>query len=129
MIDHVAGLLLHATVNVPYYARVKAKYYDARYEPFRRCVVKRESEGIPWVVNHDGSNSAGLYQFMPFWQPYLVKHLRLTQYRNVAIQHWTVRVQDASFWYVLDAPHHGRGWVNWAGGRWDCTHLLPRGTQ
>lgn len=123
MIEHIVGLMLHATVKpTPYYQRVANRYHDSRFEPFRKCVVKRESEGIPWVVNHDGSNSAGLYQFMPFWHGYLVKHLRLTQYRHVAIQHWTVPVQNASFWYVLD---HGRGWSNWAGGRWDCSHLLP----
>lgn len=124
MIEHIAGVLLHATMTtttkVPYYQQVSARYHDSRYETFRRCVVKRESEGIPWVVNHDGSNSAGLYQFMPFWRPILNKALRL--HTRKPIQYWSVPVQNAAFWYVLD---HGRGWSNWAGGRYDCTWALP----
>jgi hypothetical protein len=123
MIEHIAGVLLHATITtttIPYYARVSARYHDSRYETFRRCVVKRESEGIPWIVNHDGSNSAGLYQFMPFWRPILNKRLRL--HTSKPIQYWSVPVQNAAFWLVLD---HGKGWSNWAGGRYDCTWALP----
>ena len=124
MIEHVAGLILHATMQPttqPFWARVSARYHDSRYEPFRRCVVQRESEGIPTVRNHH-SGAAGLYQFMPFWQPILVRRLHLTTYRHKPINRWPAAVQTAGFWLVLN---HGQGASNWAGGRYNCTHKLP----
>jgi hypothetical protein len=130
MIEQLAGVLLAATLHqptttttvaTPYWLRVSRKYQDNRYEKFRRCVVKRESEGIPTVVNRH-SGSAGLYQFMPFWQPILVRRLHIPQYRYTNIRHMPANIQTAGFWLVLD---HGLGARNWAGGRYDCTHLLP----
>lgn len=71
MIEHIASVALAAslhntTAHVPAWKKVTVTYYDARYEPFRKCVVKRESEGIPTVVNRS-SHAQGLYQFMPSW--------------------------------------------------------------
>lgn len=125
MIEHLAGALLSATLHttsapVPYWKRVSAHYYDSRYEKFRRCVVKRESEGIPTVVNVRG-NSYGLYQFKGFWQPILVKALHTPKLRHVPINRWDPKIQTAAFWWTL----HKYGWTPWAGGRWDCTRYLP----
>jgi len=129
MIEQLAGVLLAATlhqptttptVSTPYWLRVSSKYQDNRYEKFRRCVVKRESEGIPTARNRH-SGAAGLYQFMPFWQPILVRRLHIPQYRYKPINRFPAAIQTAGFWWAL----HAYGPSPWAGGRWDCTHLLP----
>ena len=88
------------------------KYYDSRFESFRKCVLKRESEANYWSVEHS-SQAGGGYQFMPAW--------------TRTIQHWTGEyvpiwwmdryAQDYAFWRALD---HGKGISNWAGGRWYC---------
>jgi hypothetical protein len=130
MIEQIAGALLTATLHtnatpVPYWKRVSNHYQDNRYERFRRCVSKRESENIPTVVSHDGHFAQGLYQFEPeFFDHYLRTKLRLasTPWAYKPIHLWPGTVQTAGFWLVLD---HGLGARNWAGGRWDCTHLLP----
>ena len=133
MIEHVAGVLLAATLHqptttptvaTPYWSRVSRKYQDNRYEKFRRCVVKRESEGIPTVVSHDGHFAQGLYQFEPrWWDHYLRTKLLLasTPYAHKPIYLWPADVQTAGFWLVL----YKYSWTPWAGGRWDCTYLLP----
>jgi len=128
VIEHIAGVVLSAALQqttqptvVPTWQRISRKYQDNRYEKFRRCVVKRESEGIPTVVNHR-SGAAGLYQFMPAWRRSLVRRLHIPQYRHTGIHHWPANIQTAGFWLVLD---HGLGARNWSGGRYDCTHLLP----
>jgi hypothetical protein len=128
VIEHIAGVVLtaalHQTIQptvVPTWQRISQKYQDNRYEKFRRCVVKRESEGIPTARNRR-SGAAGLYQFMPAWRPSLVRRLHIPQYRHTDIHHWPANIQTAGFWLVLD---HGLGARNWSGGRYDCTHLLP----
>ena len=130
MIEHIAGVVLSAALHqtaqptvTPTWQRISKKYQDNRYEKFRRCVVKRESEGIPTVVNRH-SGAQGLYQFLIGWTPTLRRGLSLhnTRYAHKPIHLWPATVQTAGFWLVLD---HGLGARNWAGGRWDCTHLLP----
>lgn len=131
MIEHATHLILTATLQrpttttiPPYWARISTRYYDAKYEPFKRCVIKRESEGIPTVVNHS-SGSAGLFQFMPGWRKILIHRLHLGSpwaNKGVGIEKWPVKIQTASWWLILN---HGRGAHNWAGGRYDCSHLLP----
>ena len=128
VIEHIAGVVLSAALHqtaqptvVPTWQRISRMYQNNRYEPFRKCVVKRESEGIPTVRNRY-SGAAGLYQFMPRWQPILVRRLHLTTYRHKPINRWEAAVQTAGFSLVLN---HGRGASNWAGGRYDCTHKLP----
>jgi hypothetical protein len=130
MIEHVAGVVLAATLHTssapqPFWKRVSAHYQDNRYEKFRRCVSKRESENIPTVVSHDGHYAQGLYQFEPrWWDTYLRTRLRLasTPYTHKPIHLWPASVQTAAFWLVLD---HGKNWTAWAGGRYDCTRYLP----
>lgn len=90
----------------------RGRYYDPRFETFRKCVIKRESEGNYWSVEHS-SHAGGAYQFMPSW--------------TKTIQHWTGEyvpiwwmdryAQDYAFWRALN---HGKGIGNWAGGRWHC---------
>jgi hypothetical protein len=129
MIEHLAGALLSATLHttatpVPYWKRVSNHYQDNRYQRFRRCVSKRESENIPTVVSHDGHFAQGLYQFEPeFFDHYLRTKLRLasTPWAHKPIHLWPASVQTAGFWLVL----HKYGPSPWAGGRWDCTRYLP----
>ena len=89
----------------------RGKYYDARYEAYRRCVVKRESEGEYYVV--DPSGAAGAYQFMPAW----THTLQVWNHHFVPIQKMTRYEQDYAFWRAFD---HGKGASAWSGGRWYC---------
>lgn len=90
----------------------KGPYYDARFESFRRCVVKRESEGRYGALNH-GSGAAGAYQFMPSWTATIQKWTG----ERVPIYAMSRYAQDLAFWRAFN---HGRGASNWAGGRWYC---------
>ena len=87
-------------------------YYDARYEAYRRCVVKRESEGKYYVVERN-SGAAGAYQFMPAW----THTIQQWTGHYVLIRKMTRYEQDYAFWRVFN---HGKGARNWAGGRWYC---------
>lgn len=89
----------------------RGPYYDARFEAYRRCVVKRESEGQYYAV--DPSGAAGAYQFMPPW----TKTLQSWTGHHVPIQQMTRYEQDYAFWRAFD---HGKGASAWAGGRWYC---------
>jgi len=90
----------------------KGPYYDARFESFRRCVVKRESEGRYGALNH-GSGAAGAYQFMPSWTRTIQKWTG----EYVPIYAMSRYAQDLAFWRAFN---HGKGASNWAGGRWYC---------
>jgi hypothetical protein len=125
MIENIAGAILavslHGTTQpnvVPTWKHVQNTYYDERYEKFRKCVVKRESEGIPTVVNRS-SHAQGLYQFLPTWTRTLAHVLHRPA---TPIHTWPASVQTAGFWFALN---HGRGAHHWSGGRWDCSRLLP----
>lgn len=87
-------------------------YYDARFESFRRCVVKRESEGRYGARNH-GSGAAGAYQFMPSW----VRTIQKWTGEHKPIYAMSRYAQDLAFWRAFN---HGKGAGNWAGGRWYC---------
>jgi hypothetical protein len=89
----------------------KGPGYDPRFENYRRCVVKRESNGHYWSMNKQGYS--GAYQFGLRW--------------TKTIQHWTKEyvpirwmsryAQDKAFWLAFN---HGKGAGHWAGGRWYC---------
>ena len=87
-------------------------YYDARYESFRRCVVKRESEGRYGARNRS-SGAAGAYQFMPAWTRTIQKWTG----EHKPIYAMSRYAQDLAFWRAFN---HGKGAHNWAGGRWHC---------
>lgn len=90
----------------------KGPYYDARFESFRRCVVKRESEGRYGARNRS-SGAAGAYQFMPSW----LRTIQKWTGEYVPIYSMSRYAQDLAFWRAFN---HGKGASNWAGGRWYC---------
>ena len=89
----------------------RGPYYDARFEAYRRCVVKRESEGQYYAV--DRSGAAGAYQFLPAWTHTIQKW----NHHYVPIQKMSRYEQDYAFWRAFN---HGKGAHHWAGGRWYC---------
>jgi hypothetical protein len=129
MIEHLASVVLAATLHTsnapaPYWKRVSVHYYNSRYEPFRKCVSKRESENIPTAVSHDGHFAQGLYQFEPrWWDKYLRTHLHIasTRYAHKPIHLWPASMQTAAFWLVISKF----GPSPWSGGRYSCTRYLP----
>ena len=126
MIDYIAGAMLAGSAHIttapmPVWKRVTVTYYDARYEPFRRCVARRESENIPTVVNRS-SGTQGLYQFQKSWTRTLAHVLHRPA---TPIHTWPAREQTAGFWYALNRHGKGSGAHHWSGGRYDCSYLLP----
>lgn len=93
----------------------RGKYYDARYERVRRCIVKRESMGHYGVVNRS-SGAAGAYQFLP--STARVAKVRMGKsYLSNHANTWSRADQDQAFWTLWN---HGKGRGHWAGGRWSC---------
>jgi hypothetical protein len=122
--SHVVATSTTSKAAIPYWKRISNRYYDSRYERFRKCISKRESENIPTVVSHDGHFAQGLYQFeIKFWNTYLRTHLHIasTPYAHKPIHLWPASVQTAAFWLVL----RKFGPSPWSGGRYDCTKYLP----
>lgn len=92
------------------------KYYDARYEGVRKCIVKRESEGYYRVVNRS-SGAAGAYQFMRRTGAYVARKMGRPDLAGRPANTWTRFEQDKAFWVLWN---HGHGRSHWAGGRWHC---------
>ena len=109
----------------------------AAWEPFRACVVARESQGDPTAENR-ASSAQGKYQFLDNvwrhgagWNVY--HRLRdagmprsqarriLTRLHATPIKRWREQYQDAAFAFVILIP---RGWRHWAGGH-GCNTLVP----
>ena len=109
----------------------------AAWEPFRACVVARESQGDPTAENR-ASSAQGKYQFLDrqwrhgaAWNVY--HRLRdagmprsqarriLTRLHSTPIKRWREEYQDAAFAFVILIP---RGWRHWAGGH-GCNTLVP----
>ena len=109
----------------------------AAWEPFRACVVARESKGDPRAQNPI-SSAQGKYQFLDrqwrrgaAWNVY--HRLRdagmprsqarriLTRLHATPIKFWREQYQDAAFAFVILIP---RGWRHWAGGH-GCNTLVP----
>ena len=108
----------------------------AVWEPFRACVVARESNGDPAAVNR-ASSAQGKYQFLDnqwrhgaAWNVYSRlrdagmprSHARLILARLHAtpIKDWAEPYQDVAFAFVILIP---RGWRHWSGDR--CNTLVP----
>ena len=107
------------------------------WEPFRACVVARESNGNPRAQNPI-SSAQGKYQFLDrqwrhgaAWNVYhrlrdagmprpqartILARLHLTP-----IKRWAEPYQDVAFASVILIP---RGWRHWAGGH-GCNTLVP----
>ena len=109
----------------------------AAWEPFRACVVARESHGDPQAENR-ASTAQGKYQFLDRqwrhgagWNVYhrlraggmTRSHARLLLARLHAtpIKRWSEPYQDVAFASVILVP---RGWRHWAGGH-GCNTLVP----
>jgi hypothetical protein len=107
------------------------------WSAFAECVEKRESNGLPDVIN-PSSGAAGLYQFMPAWRdglPYMVAD-RLRDYgmpskvaRGVRewlsshnIEAWPVAYQRIGFAAVVMSG----GWRHWTLPGSRCQGLVPR---
>jgi hypothetical protein len=107
------------------------------WEPFRACVVNRESNGNPRAQNPI-SSAQGKYQFLDNawrigagWNVYA--RLRdagmprrearaiLRELHSQPIKRWAEPFQDAAFAYVILIP---RGWRHWSGGH-GCNNLVP----
>ena len=112
----------------------RGKYYRKAIESRRLCIVKRESEGHYFSVNHTGSYR-GAYQVSAAlaegatWMM-LPEHQRLmgvalaqatmAQLRATKFNAWPRYWQDALFSTVANWKHTGSGLKHWAGGRWHC---------
>ena len=92
------------------------KYYFPKWELVRRCIVKRESEGLYYVVERN-SFASGAYQFMPFWGRILAKKIGHPELANTSIRYWSRVNQDHAFWVIWN---NGKGRGNWSGGRYRC---------
>ena len=109
----------------------------AVWEPFRACVVARESNGDPQAENR-ASSAQGKYQFLDRqwrhgagWNIYhrLRAHgmprsqarLILARLHAMPIKDWAEPYQDVAFASVILIP---RGWRHWAGGS-GCNTLVP----
>ena len=107
------------------------------WEPFRDCVVNRESHGNPRAQN-PVSSAQGKYQFLDNswrrgagWNVY--SRLRdagmprpqaraiLARLHVTPIKRWREEYQDAAFAFVILIP---RGWRHWSGGH-GCNNLVP----
>ena len=109
----------------------------AAWEPFRACVVARESNGDPQAENRV-SSAQGKYQFLDrqwrhgaAWNVYhrlRDAHMPRPQARTILarlhatpIKGWAEPYQDVAFASVILIP---RGWRHWAGDH-GCNTLVP----
>ena len=103
-------------------------YKPNRWEPFRRCVIHRESRGNYRAANKT-SSARGAYQFLDTqWRDSLVWML-LPEHRKDGLAHqvralrgkpiheWNRYWQDAAFWTVINARPDS--WRHWRGGSCD----------
>jgi hypothetical protein len=107
----------------------QGKHYNPqRWEPFRRCVLHRESRGDYRAANRVSSARGG-YQFLDnSWRDSLVWMLlpehrkdgladEVKALRDKPIHHWNRYWQDAAFWTVISAKPDN--WKHWRGGSCD----------
>ena len=107
------------------------------WEPFRACVVARESNGNPAAENR-ASSAQGKYQFLDrqwrhgagwnvyhrmraYGMPRSQARLILARLHSTPIKDWAEPYQDIAFASVILIP---RGWRHWAGGH-GCNTLVP----
>ena len=141
----IENLLFAASMIIPNEqpASVKARIVatagriPTEWEPFRACVVNRESHGNPRAQN-PVSSAQGKYQFLDNnwrrgagWNVY--SRLRdagmprpqarviLAKLHATPIKRWREEYQDAAFAFVILIP---RGWRHWSGGN-GCNNLVP----
>lgn len=111
----LATVLARGPENVPV-SDYRGVHYSKKWEPFRKCIVYRESRGR-YDARNPRSSAAGAYQFLASqWRDSLVHMLRpehgerVNVLFRVPLHKWPKYYQDAAFWTVLD---RGEGWRHW----------------
>ena len=94
----------------------RGKWYDAKYEGIRKCIVKRESNGY-YGVENPTSTAAGAYQFLISTSNYVAREIGRPDLIGVPASRWTRWEQDKGFWRLWN---HGVGRGHWAGGNYSC---------
>ena len=100
----------------------QGKWYSAKWEPVRKCIMQRESRHNYRAKNRS-SSASGAYQFLDSqWRDGLVWNLRkdaknreekqeLELLRKIPISKWPRYHQDWAFWSVW---RNGAGRHHWA---------------
>ena len=109
----------------------QGQHHSRKWEPWRRCVMWRESRG-DYRARNPSSSAAGAYQFLDrAWRRSLVfmlirEHRReageVRSLRAVPIHRWPRYWQDAAFWTVLN---DGAGAKHWALRGSACNRVKP----
>jgi hypothetical protein len=89
------------------------KYYSARHEGTRKCIVRKESRGNYRVVSRGGSYR-GAYQFNAHLARATARKMGRSDLVYKPFNHWSRFDQDKAFWTVWN---HGRGRGNWPTAR------------
>lgn len=107
-------------------------HYLPAWEPWRKCVVWRESRDNTRAAN-TRSSARGLYQFLDrSWRLSLTYMLMpehrdqrqaVLRLRSKPIHKWPRYWQDAAFWTVLDG---GNGAKHWRLRGSDCQKVRPQ---
>ncbi len=92
------------------------KYYSARSEGTRRCIVRRESGGN-YRISSPGGRYQGAYQFNAGLARATAYKMGRRDLAGKPIRTWSRFDQDKAFWVVWN---HGRGAGHWGGTRHRC---------
>ena len=112
----------------------RGRYFKAKAEERRLCIVKRESEGEYDVINPTGSYFGAYQVSRPLARGVtfmmLPEHKKLmgtakakkvlAQLRSTPMNTWPRYWQDAAFHTIINWEGTLSGASHWAGGRWHC---------
>lgn len=112
----------------------RGRFFSARSEAKRLCIVERESEGFYDVVNPGGSYfgayqvsrplARGVTYMMAKEHKALMGEARakevLARLRATPMNRWSRYWQDAAFHTIMNWDGELSGAAHWAGGRWHC---------
>lgn len=112
----------------------RGKYFNAKAEEKRLCIVKRESEGEYDVVNPSGSYFGAYQVSKPLARGVtfmmLPEHKKLmgtakakevlAKLRSKPMNTWPRYWQDAAYHTIINWEGTLSGASHWAGGRWHC---------
>jgi hypothetical protein len=123
-----AAMMLPADADVPT-TNYRGVHYAKKWEPFRKCVVKRESKG-DYQARNPRSSAAGAYQFLANkWRDSLVWMLlpefgaNVRILNTVPLHKWPALYQDAAFFTVVATQN---GWRHWYYSGSPCNRLAVR---
>jgi hypothetical protein len=89
------------------------KYYSARHEGTRKCIVRKESHGNYRIASRTGKYR-GAYQFNAHLARATAKRMGRPDLAGKNFNHWSRFEQDKAFWTVWN---HGKGRGNWPTAR------------